>query len=440
MGEIFRLQSDLAEQVAQALDITILEPVRKALDSRPTENMEAYEYYLRGFKYLIREMQFENDIKIAIRMFERAVELDPNFALAFTRLCIIHLHMYKLYYDKTDERFAIAKQALDKAVELAPDLLETQLALGHYYTQLDLDRALEQFEIIRKMQPNHPDALSMTAYIYRSQGNFEQSISYFNKLLEIHPRSCLTLTHTGFTLSCMRRYQEAESYFNRAILEHPDQAMPYLAKAWNYVRWESDTEKAKAVLAEALQNFDSTENPFVNSFIELEVLDRNYSKALDWLSEKSEDTNDIQELFFIYRQYAQIYGYMGKNEPSRKYYDKARSILESKMGEMPKDERLHGWLGIVYAGLGCKEDAIRQGKLAVETAPVNNHAIIYPFRIEELARIYVMVGLHDQAIEKLEHLMYIPNPFSIHSLRLDPAWDPLRNHPRFKKLIETYNQ
>jgi len=436
MSKVFRLQSDLAEHVAQALDIALLEPERKVLDSRPTENMEAYEYYLRGFKYSTRGMQLENDIKIAIRMLERAVELDPNFALAYTRLCINHLNIYKLYYDKTDERFALAKQALDKAVELAPDLLETQLALGHYYTQLDLDRALEQFESVRKIHPNNPDAISMTAYLHRSQGNFEQSTTYFNKLLEIHPCSCLTLTHTGFTLSCMCRYQEAERYFNRAILEHPDQAMPYLAKAWNYVRWEGDTEKAKAVLAEALQNFESTENPFVNPFIELEVLDRNYSKALDWLSKKSEDRDDIKELFFIYRQYAQIYGYMGKNEPAKKYYDKARSILESKMEKMPKDKRLHGWLGIAYAGLGCKEDAVRQGKLAVETAPVNNHAIMYPFRIEELARIYVMVGEYDKAIEKLENLMSIPGPFSIHHLRLDPAWDPLRNHPRFKKLID----
>jgi tetratricopeptide (TPR) repeat protein len=344
--------------------------------------------------------------------------------------------MYKLYYDKTDERFAEAKQALDKAVELAPDLLETQLALGHYYTQLDLDRALEQFESVRKIRPNNPDAISMLAYLHRSQGKFEKAIANFNKLLEIHPRSCLTLTHTGFTLSCMRRCQEAESYFNRAILEHPDQAMPYRAKAWNYVRLDGNIEKAKAVLAEAMQNFDSTENPFVNSFIELEVLDRNYLKALDWLSKKSDDTADIEEQFFICRQYTQIYGYMGKNEPAKKYYDKVRSILESKMEEMPKDERLHGWLGIAYAGLGCKEDAVRQGKLAVETVPVNNHAIIYPFRIEELARIYVMVGQHNEAIEKLEHLMSIPGPFSIHHLRLDPAWDPLRNHPRFKKLID----
>jgi tetratricopeptide (TPR) repeat protein len=185
-----------------------------------------------------------------------------------------------------------------------------------------------------------------------------------------------------------------------------------------------------------LQNFESTENPFVNTFAELDVLDRDYQGALEWLSLKSEDIDDLGELFFIYRQYAQIYRYMNKNESAKKYYDKARSILESKMEKTPKDERLHGWLGIVYAGLGRKEDAVRQGKLAVETAPVSNHAIAYPFRIEELARIYVMVGEYYEAIDQLEHLLSIPGPFSIHFLRLDPAWDPLHNHPRFKELIE----
>ena len=117
-----------------------------------------------------------------------------------------------------------------------------------------------------------------------------------------------------------------------------------------------------------------------------------------------------------------------------KYYDEARSILEAKIQQYPEDARFRGSLGIAYAGLGRKEDAIKEENLAIKL--VSNHAVIYPYRIEELARIFVMVGQHDEAIEKLEHLMSIHGPFSVHLLRLDPAWDPLRNHPRFKKLIE----
>ena len=127
---------------------------------------------------------------------------------------------------------------------------------------------------------------------------------------------------------------------------------------------------------------------------------------------------------------------MNKKELAKKYYDEARSILESKIEERPEDARLHTSLGIVYAGLGRKEDAIRKGKLGVELLPVTKEAIGGLIRVEDLARIYVMVGEFDAAIEQLEFLLSNPGLMSIPLLRLHPAWDPLRDHPRFKKLVE----
>ena len=121
---------------------------------------------------------------------------------------------------------------------------------------------------------------------------------------------------------------------------------------------------------------------------------------------------------------------------AKKYYDEARSILEAKIQERHEDARFHSSLGIAYAGLGRKEDAIREGKLAVEMLPVSKEAMRGLFQVENLARIYVMVGEHDAAIDELEFLLYKPGWISIPILRLDPAWDPLRNHPRFKKLVE----
>ena len=118
-------------------------------------------------------------------------------------------------------------------------------------------------------------------------------------------------------------------------------------------------------------------------------------------------------------------------------YDSARNILESKIQERPEDARFHSSLGIAYAGLGRKQDAIREGKLAVELLPVTKEAWKGLYRIEDLARIYVMVGEHDLAINKLEKLLSIPSELSIPLLQLDPAWNPLRDHPRFKKLIES---
>ncbi|MFC1793380.1 protein kinase [Planctomycetota bacterium] len=434
MSEVFRLQSDLAERVAQALDIAVLEPERLALSSKPTENMEAYEYYLQGISYYSRRGYIESDCRIAIRMLERAVELDPDFALAYAQLCQIHGHLYN-HFDHSQERIAMAKQAVDKALELDPDLPEVHYALGTYYERIgDSEHALEQFAIVRKSQPNHAAAIKMTGYTLRWQGKFEQAVNIFKRVLELNPRDVLLINHVGYTLRCMRKYTEAERYCDRAITLAPDEPMSYGNKAWLYMNWKGDTDKARGILADALQNFEPTENRFVDSFADLDMFDRDYQGALDWLSLKSEDIDNQPRFIPSALRYAHIYRYMDKKELAKKYYDEARSILEAKIQQYPEDARFHGSLGIAYAGLGRKEDAITEENLAIKL--VGNHAVIYPYRIEELARIYVMVGEHDEAIEKLEHLMSIPGPFSIQLLRLDPAWDPLRNHPRFKKLIK----
>ena len=166
------------------------------------------------------------------------------------------------------------------------------------------------------------------------------------------------------------------------------------------------------------------------------MFDGNYQEALDRLSLKSKDIDDQFNFIPTALRCAQIYGYMNKKELAEKYYDEARSILESKIRERPKDGRFHSSLGIAYAGLGRKEDALREGKLGVELLPVSKEAWRGAFRVDELAHIYVMVGEFDAAIDQLEFLLSIPSELSIPLLRLDPAWDALRDHPRFKRLLE----
>jgi tetratricopeptide (TPR) repeat protein len=172
------------------------------------------------------------------------------------------------------------------------------------------------------------------------------------------------------------------------------------------------------------------------------VFEGKYQDALDRLSLESQDIDnqdyiDDQEYFIPNALiYARIYGYMNKKNLEQDNYESARSILESKIKERPEHARFHSALGIVYAGQGHKEDAVREGKLAVKMYPVSKDAMRVPYRVEDLARIYIMVAEHDEAIDQLEYLLSIPGPLSIPLLQLDPTWDPLRDHPRFKKLIE----
>jgi serine/threonine-protein kinase len=439
MSEVFRVQSDLAEQVAQALDITLLEPERRALDSRPTENIEAYEYYLRGNEYYPRSF-LENDFRIAIRMYEEAVELDPTFALAYAWLSQVHSEMYWYYYDRSEKRLAMAKEAVDRVFQLNPNLPEAHLALGHYYYHghLDYDRALEQFAIARKSQPNNGDLLSFIGFVQRRQGKFEEALANIKKASGLDPRSGKLAEEVGETYMLLRNYPEAERYFNRAISLSPDVPLAYNFKAWIYVLWEGSTQKARAVLEEALQNIGSVEDRFIIlRSVLLNVFDGDYQEALDRLSSCKLEAFDTQ-FFFIpkVQLYAQINGLMGNQQLEQTYHDSARSILESKIEERPEDARLHSSLGIAYAGLGRKEDALREGKLGVELLPVSKEAMRGAFRVEDLARIYVMVGEFDAAIDQIEFLLSIPSLLSIPLLRIDPAWDPLRDHPRFKKLLE----
>jgi serine/threonine protein kinase/tetratricopeptide (TPR) repeat protein len=439
MKEVLLIQSDLAERVAQALDVTLLEPERQALKAGPTQNVEAYEYYLRGNDYLNRS-RLENDFRIAIQMYEKAVELDPKFALAYTQLSRTHLHMYWFYCDRSEERLALAKQAVDKAFQLSPELPEAHWALGqyHYMGCLDYDHALEQFAITRKTQPNNSDLLAYIGYVQRRQGKFEQALANLKRASEFDPLSNLVAYEVGTTFLYLRRYPEAKRYYDRAISLAPDVPSAYYFKARLHLCWEGSTEKARVVLEEALQNSKSAaEFPeIVNLLVNVDVYDGNYQEVLDWLQLEAEDFDHQHYFIPNALRYARIYGYMNKNELANKYYDDARSILETKIQKQPEDARFHSSLGIAYAGLGRKQDAIREGKLGVELLPVTKDAIRGLSKVEVLARIYVMVGEFDAAIDQIEFLLSVPGRMSIPLLRLDPAWNPLRDHPRFQGLLE----
>ncbi len=252
----------------------------------------------------------------------------------------------------------------------------------------------------------------------------------------LDPRSGWLAAEVGDIFMRTRKYTEAEDYFERAIWRAFDIPGPYHIRAKLYLLCEGSTDKARAVLQEGLQNINSPSLQLYDFMIKLDVFDGNYQKALDRLSLKSQDIDYTRYFIPSALRYALIYGYMNKKGLEQANYESARSILESKIDERPEDARFHSSLGIAYAGLGRKQEAIREGKLGIELLPVTKDAWRGPFRVEDLARIYVMVGESDLAIEQLEYLLGIPGEISIPLLRLDPAWNPLREHPRFKKLIK----
>jgi tetratricopeptide (TPR) repeat protein len=188
---------------------------------------------------------------------------------------------------------------------------------------------------------------------------------------------------------------------------------------------------------EAMKNISSPEEFQMGWQATFAVYEGNYQKVLDQLSLNSGDTDSMYSFVPKATKYARIYAYMNKPELAKKYYDEARTTLTEKIQQEPDDSRFRSALGIAYAGLGRKEDAIREGMKGVELLPVTKEAIRGYYRRADLARIYVMVGEYDLAMEQIEYLLSIPGDLTKHSLRLHPAWAPLRDYPRFKKLLES---
>ncbi|UCC81706.1 MAG: hypothetical protein JSW46_11900 [Gemmatimonadota bacterium] len=437
LSGIFRIQTDIAERVAAALEVTLLGAEREALEARPTDNLEAYDYYLRGIDYHRRGF-LEREIQLAIQMFERAVELDSTFALAHAWLGFEHTGMYHLFWDRSAERLAEARAALDEALRLDPDLPEAHLMFCFYHwTLLEHDRALDHCAVAQRSLPNESELWRFMGLIKMWQGEFEEALEYERKAQNLDPRYAVLPMNVGGVLRWMRRYPEAERSYERAIALLPDFGVLYVELACVYLAWDGTTERARAALARASQAGASPGwlGPLLQ--VQFELFDRDYPGALDQLALWERDFLDVIYVFVPRaRLYAQVYGLIGDRERERAYYDSARVVVEARMGELQADPRLHSALGIAYAGLGRVEEAIREGRIGVELAPRDKDAAMGPYRILELAQIYTMVGEYDAAVEQLEYLLSVPGPHSAAMLRVDPTWDALRDHPRFQSLLE----
>jgi serine/threonine protein kinase/TolB-like protein/tetratricopeptide (TPR) repeat protein len=433
--DVLKLQSDIATQVAGALGITLLQPERKSIEARPTENSEAYDAYLRGMAYF-RRSYAQQDFRIGLEMFQKAVDLDPKFALAWAKLSENHSAMYWFYFDHTPEGLAKAKAAVDQALQLDPNLPDAHSSLGLYYYWgfLDYDNALKEFALAAKVRPNDSQLLMSIGSVQRRQGKFEESAASMTKGMELDPRSSEVIYNAAQTYALMRNYAEAEKLIDRSISISPDLLDRIDYKTNLCLISTGDTKKARSILhdASSVAGFASDAGTsWLRTFVEM--CDGNYEEALRVITSAPAQADDHQfEFVSKHEVLARLYGLLKQPAKARAEYDSSRVLLERKVAERPDDSRLHSALGITYAGLGRKDDAIREGKKAVELLPISREAWRGAYRARDLAHIYVMTGEYDAAMDQLEHLLSIPSELSASLLRIDPRWAPLRTNPRFQ--------
>jgi len=445
MTEVFRLQSDIAERVARELDITLLGQERTALVSKPTDNIEAYEYYLQGIESYEQALR-EEDARKAVQMFKKAVELDPGFAGAWARLSRAYTW---IYWMKTDaEALPRARAAADEALRIDPDLPEGHMALGFlfYYGSRDYEKALEYFSIAQKRRPNDEEALLAIGYIKRRQGHWEEALSNFERARRINPRNYLmSWDNFGKTYIALRRYTDAEIFTDHSISLEPDTPDAYFNKACIAVYRDGDIEKAKEFLQKMFARLDPSEKCREVLYLLPMPLGRIcYGSTCEILDQIEPQHCNVRD-FFVF-----TYHFIAKAECSieRNRKGEATAYIDSVHASIKRFRQLepgyladaYSLLGRLYARLGRKEEAIREGKRAVELLPISKDAFDGPSMVIQLAEIYTLVGEYEAAIDQLELALSVPSEMCVNLLRLDPMWDPLRDHPRLQKLLEKYSE
>jgi len=443
-GEVFNIQSDIAEQVAAALNVTLLEPERGRLTAPPTNNMEAYEAYLRGNQYFISAELIPTDRRRAIGLYERAIELDPRFAEAHARLSA-HYTMISTMPGEREYALPLALRHAERALELKAGLALGYLAKVYYLQEeyQDAARARPDLERALAADPNSSEILRLAAELYLEDlGDWDLALQYALRALELDPLNSNNAMGVGYAYFALRRFAEAETYIDRAIQLAPDRYDLYMYKAWLYLCWQGDIARASEVLQEAVQEV-GRERPFA-VFLgpgshwwvsRILAADEWYRQMVEQIILGPPDIDTAS--YYLHK--AALFDGLGDRDRARSYYDSLAPLAELRLQAGPPSmmAMLNTQLGVAYAGLGNKEDAIREGRRALDLASSipGGKGIFFELN---MGLIYAMVGEYDAAVEQFEHVLSQPHYTTVALLMLDPALAPLREVPRFQALVERY--
>lgn len=375
---------------------------------------------------------------MSIENYEKAVELDQSFYQAYAKLARAQAGYYWMYFDHSPERAVRAKDAAEKAFQINSEAPSTQMALGYYFyhCELNYDEALKHFALALKKQPQNSEILAGIAYVKRRQGKMEEALTNLKKAAELDPRAANLVYNLAGTYVLLRNFQEAERWYDRAIFLNPEYQRAQFGKVRLNI-YQGDTKKARQILEEVSRSLDTLDpHRIIYCWVLVDIFEGKYNDALKRLSSVSIEAFSDQ-FYFVPKSllYAQIYGLMENAQLEKLNYEFALKFLEEKIKEDPRDSRFYSALGIAYAGLSKKQEAIQAAEKAVKILPTSKEIYRGAFRVQDLAQVYTMVGEYDKAINQIEYLLSIPSEICAGLYRVDPTWTPLKEYSRFKKLI-----
>jgi serine/threonine-protein kinase len=442
IADVFAIQSEIARQIADQLRVKLSPEEKARVTAKPTQSEEAYLVYLQAQDREARSWQYEFDEmeKIA-QLYERAIHLDASFALAFARLSSLKAWLYHSIHKPAvlDQ----ARAAASEAIRLAPALPEAHYAMGlvFYWGDQDYEKALAELAIAKAGLPNDADVLSTIGAIERRQGKWSESTADLERAALLNPKDVSHWQSLAGNYFALRNFSAASKTFDRAIAVDPSAFFARALRAYVDIDWKGDLTTMERLLAQTPPDVDPNGNATLARF-QHKLLQRKYNEAVEILNKSPLDVFFTWSYHGTYLPksflFAETYRLMNDRARARSSFTEAQHIVETAVRENPSDSRRHAVLGKIFAGLGRKEDAVREGKRAVELLPETKDALEGPNMILQLAEIYTTVGDLDSVFPLLEHSLSSPAGINVPVLKLDPVWDPIRSDPRFEKLLAKF--
>jgi TolB-like protein/Flp pilus assembly protein TadD len=441
LTDVFAIQTDLAQKIAAALQAKLSPNEKARLDHRPTQNPDAYLLFVQAHDYASQRDMFRDTSLKAEPLFEQAIKLDPNFALAFAGLSMVESWAYHSF-EPIPARREKARLNADEALRLQPDLPEGHLALGfsYYYGDRDYERALAEFDIARRGLPNDAQAYLAIGSIQRRQGKWTESTANLEKAATLDPKNTNLLINLCYSYMALRNFETAGKMLDRIIASSPQSFQARALKGFMAVLWKGDLSAAKKVFSSVPpENDESGLTTWARAWIL--TLERKFPEALQVLERFRGETMYTTTTAPCPKAFAEglIHLLQGDKTKARAEFEIAREISEKLLREAPGDAARHAQHGLILATLGQKQEAVAEGKRAVELLPESQDALDGPQCTSALAQIYACTGEFDEAFRLLDHLFAVPNNLTIPMFKLDPVWDPLRKDPRYQALIDKYS-
>lgn len=431
VNDVFTIQASIAQQVTEKLSVALLPPERRRLATQPTENIEAYRTYLQGNVAYDRSWA-RRDVETAIGFYEKAVELDPKFALAWAKLGKTHCWMNQLRLDLSENRLVKAKTAADRAIALDANLAEAHVALGlyWYWGRDDYDRALVELTRAAALEPSNAEAFHQIGNVRRRQGRWGDAIASYRMSADLNPWSHRAWFTLGETLLIVREYDEAATTLSRVTQLAPDFLEGYLQQARVAVSSHGDIEAARKFIMMAEERIPPADwRAPMAEWVRI-INGRNVQQYVDRLRPGAYGLDSAN--YHVVK--ARFLLQMGARGAAAVQFDSARTTLEDVRDRQPGEFLPHAALGTVYAGLNRPADAVASAHRAIELMPVEKDALDGPGMLYNLAWVYALLGNADSAAVYLHRSLSIPSYYSINLVRADPLFASFVSTPQFRDL------